>query len=296
MPILLPSMLVIGLLADGVAADAAKIPAPAVQASAAPATTAPAVALPAQGRPQAQAQQVPAPPEAQAQRIPMTTRAVHEAKSDTPIPGKPVRYVRVPTSSVRIDKKRPYMRIYYWPPLPERGYEAASSGAGTAGSGQGSMAPLDYGMNLDPVYFPFNTSDMVAPSSHLQRIASWVRSNPSNHLTLTGHADPRGAKARNERLSVERAQIVKDALVGLGAPPSQITLEGMGARKPVMKGKSQEAHHWGSRRVEFHLHRPVEKPSQTAQPKATTAASGLDSSLASVTAEPKAGTPEEPKG
>lgn len=234
----------------------------------------------------------PAPAEAQAQRIPVANMALRETKIDTPIPGKPVRYVRVPMNSVRIDKKKPYMRIYYWPPLPPQG-EGDLSGMGANGgrNGSSSTGPLDYGMNLDPVYFPFNTSDMVAPASHLQRIAGWVKANPANHLTLIGHADPRGTKSRNEMLSVERAVIVKNALVGLGAPSNQVTTEGMGARKPVRRGKSQESHNWGSRRVEFSLHRPNEVLSQGQARK-----DAAVSAAKSVEAKPTESTEQNPKG
>ncbi len=213
---------------------------------------------------------VPAiPPEAQAQRIPMAALPMKVTPSDAPFPGKPVRYVRVPMNSARIDKKKPYMRVYYWPPLPPQG-EDGPSPVTSANSG-----PLDYGMNLDPVYFPFNTSDMVAPATHLQRIANWVRTSPVNHLTVTGHADPRGTKTRNENLSAERAVIVKDALVKLGAPSNQIATEGMGARRPVKRGKTQESHNWGSRRVEFTLHRPKEGVAPVTKPRAKAEAEPL---------------------
>ena len=194
----------------------------------------------------------PAPPPpsgaAQAQGIPVLERELDAVKTRTPIPGKPVRFVRVPTSSVRIDQKKPYLRIYYWPPV------APEDAASAPNKGEAPQKVLASGVTLDPIYFPFNESEFVAPSSHLAGIADWLKSDPTNAVTLTGHADPRGTKARNNTISLERAQTVKAALIKLGAPEAQIFALGKGSSSPVHKGKTAESNHWGSRRVEPYLH------------------------------------------
>lgn len=169
-----------------------------------------------------------------------------EVKSRTPIPGKPVRYVRMPSGSVRIDQKKPYLRIYYWPPVAPEEASAPKDAPPTK--------RLAHGVTLDPIYFPFNESEFVAPSTHLAGIADWLKADPINAVTLVGHADPRGTKARNDKISLERAETVKAALVGLGAPADRVLTEGKGSSAPAHKGKSTESNHWGSRRVEPRLH------------------------------------------
>lgn len=192
----------------------------------------------------------PMPGPALAQRVPVLVRERDEVKTKTPIPGKPVRYVRIPTSSVRIDQKKPYLRVYYWPPLATEEGSAANAASPAATVKQ----DYSYGVVLDPIYFPYNESEFVAPSTNLAGITAWLKGDATNAVTLVGHADARGTKARNNRLSLERADAVKAALVQLGAPAQQILTKGAGSSMPVHKGKTKEANYWGSRRVEPHLH------------------------------------------
>lgn len=181
--------------------------------------------------------------------VPVQSIPVPDTTVKIPIPGKPVRYVRVPNSSVRIDHKKPFMRVYYWPPDPPAGLDTMPGKDNTS-----SAYRIGYGIILDPIYFPFNESEMVAPSSYLDRVVCWMKADSSHALTLTGYADPRGTAARNKRLSLERARLVKAALVRLGAPGDRIDTIGAGATKTVHKSMTQEANHWGSRRVELRLH------------------------------------------
>jgi outer membrane protein OmpA-like peptidoglycan-associated protein len=200
--------------------------------------------------------------------IPVEYRPLPDARSKTPIPGKPFRLVRVPTNSVRIDRVKPYMRVYYWPPLPATN-EPTATKAGSDSQSEVSPKEIHYGVILDPIYFPFNESEVVPPATYLDRIVDWLKADSAHGLTLTGHADPRGSAARNQRLSEERAEAVKAILVRLGAPEGQIETVGVGAAKPAKNGKTREAKFWGSRRVEFDLH-PVQEGKTTVRPKAGT--------------------------
>jgi OOP family OmpA-OmpF porin len=53
-------------------------------------------------------------------------------------------------------------------------------------------------------------------------------------LHVVGHADPIGRADVNERLSVKRAQTVRDHIQQSGLSKAQITSDGKGSREPVV--------------------------------------------------------------
>jgi len=58
--------------------------------------------------------------------------------------------------------------------------------------------------------------------------AVYMKSKPDAHLVLTGHADPRGGVAYNQKLSERRAARVKGFLVDHGVPADAIETEALG--------------------------------------------------------------------
>jgi len=157
----------------------------------------------------------------------------------------PVRAVTAPTPRAipRVDVKRPYMRVWYWPPMP-----VEPSGPSPFGTGQGGDAVDPRGNKLDDVNFPTNRVKVVDEQSQLEHLAQWMRSNPKIEVILDGYADARGTNARNQKLAAQRAQSVKDFLVGRGVPANHITTAGHGASSPV-RGETQDEGYWLSRRV-----------------------------------------------
>lgn len=53
-------------------------------------------------------------------------------------------------------------------------------------------------------------------------------------ILVWAHADTPGPAEANMRLSVQRAQIVRDALVAAGAPADRIALEALGESQPAV--------------------------------------------------------------
>ncbi len=109
----------------------------------------------------------------------------------------------------------------------------------------------------------FTTNDILfdsgkstlQPSSYsvLDEIGEIMKSNPSKHLTITGHTDSDGAEAANQTLSEQRAQSVKKYFTDkFGLSGNQITTIGKGESQPVASGNSADAKA-KNRRVEFTL-------------------------------------------
>jgi outer membrane protein OmpA-like peptidoglycan-associated protein len=87
--------------------------------------------------------------------------------------------------------------------------------------------------------FAFGRSDINAMSpmgrASLDALVQRLRSEyiKLDRLHIIGHADPIGNAFSNERLSMDRAQTVRDYLMQSGLNTIQITSEGKGSREPV---------------------------------------------------------------
>jgi OmpA-OmpF porin, OOP family len=87
--------------------------------------------------------------------------------------------------------------------------------------------------------FAFGRSDINAMSpmgrASLDALVQRLRSEyiKLDRLHIVGHADPIGNALSNERLSMDRAQTVRDYLMQSGVNTIQITSEGKGSREPV---------------------------------------------------------------
>lgn len=99
--------------------------------------------------------------------------------------------------------------------------------------------------------FAFGRSDLYAMSpigrASLDALIMRMRNEyiKLDRLHVIGHADPIGQPASNDRLSMERAQTVRDYLYQSGLSNIQITSEGRGSREPAVTqcgwGASPEA-------------------------------------------------------
>jgi OOP family OmpA-OmpF porin len=67
----------------------------------------------------------------------------------------------------------------------------------------------------------------------LDDIASVMTANPTVAIRLEGHTDATGNLEVNQALSVDRANAVKDYLVGMGLGADRITTAGFGSEQPI---------------------------------------------------------------
>ena len=66
----------------------------------------------------------------------------------------------------------------------------------------------------------------------LGKIAAWAREHPDGLVVVDGHADRAGRHPANVRLSLSRAQAVRDELVAYGIDPDQIVIAAYGDAGP----------------------------------------------------------------
>jgi len=89
------------------------------------------------------------------------------------------------------------------------------------------------------VYFDFGSAS-VRPESGpiLEKIAKYMKDNPSAKLAVEGHTDNIGDARKNQALSENRAKSVVAAVTKLGTDPGRLRAAGFGATKPVADNKS----------------------------------------------------------
>jgi outer membrane protein OmpA-like peptidoglycan-associated protein len=86
----------------------------------------------------------------------------------------------------------------------------------------------------------------------LNEITKMLKQDEKIKLSIEGHTDSDGSDESNKKLSEQRAESVKKALVELGIDSSRLTTKGWGESKPVGKNDSPEDKA-NNRRVEFVL-------------------------------------------
>jgi outer membrane protein OmpA-like peptidoglycan-associated protein len=65
-----------------------------------------------------------------------------------------------------------------------------------------------------------------------------LRISPKASVELVGHADEIGDANSNDKLSLDRALHVKEALVAQGIPASALSTRGLGNQSPLRAGKT----------------------------------------------------------
>jgi OOP family OmpA-OmpF porin len=86
-------------------------------------------------------------------------------------------------------------------------------------------------------------------------IGDLLRHNPDAKVDLIGHADEVGDAKLNDKLSLDRALQVKDALIAQGIPADAMTTAGVGNRQPLRPG-STDWERSTNRAVSFEIRAP----------------------------------------
>jgi OOP family OmpA-OmpF porin len=95
-------------------------------------------------------------------------------------------------------------------------------------------------INLNSVQFAFDSSRIDGPSSAiLDEAANILKQTPGNIL-ITGHTCNIGNADYNLKLSLRRAQAVKDYLVNKGVPAASMSVDGKGLTEPRFDNRTEE--------------------------------------------------------
>lgn len=85
------------------------------------------------------------------------------------------------------------------------------------------------------VYFPYNSTRRLKNATvekYLQQLATRVKASKEK-VTITGHTDATSSASFNMQLGLQRAEVIRDYLIDLGVPRSQLTTRSKGETQPI---------------------------------------------------------------
>ena len=91
---------------------------------------------------------------------------------------------------------------------------------------------------------------MSDADEQLDAIAKVLRDNPDAKIEIGGHADAPGSTRTNARLSKQRADNVRQALIDRGIESTRITTKGYGEQDPAEKTSGESV---ANRRVDVRV-------------------------------------------
>ena len=103
------------------------------------------------------------------------------------------------------------------------------------------------------IFFPLNgTALSDASKDALKKFATTMSDMPETDLTIQGHTDNTGRREVNDRISLQRAQSVRDYLKSCGMNADRFTVEGLAYDYPVATNDTAEGRAQ-NRRVEIYI-------------------------------------------
>ena len=99
----------------------------------------------------------------------------------------------------------------------------------------GTVVPL---VNIQ---FEFNSAALTEDSAEgITMLKAFLENHPEISVELAGHTDNVGTDAYNLKLSEERAEVVRQALIANGIDEDRLTAKGYGATKPLYPNNTEE--------------------------------------------------------
>jgi len=94
---------------------------------------------------------------------------------------------------------------------------------------------------LQNIQFEYNSADLTVDSqSGIEMLTEFLKRNPDLKVELAGHTDNVGSENYNRKLSADRAEVVREALITNGIDENRLTANGYGASMPVVPNDSDE--------------------------------------------------------
>jgi outer membrane protein OmpA-like peptidoglycan-associated protein len=89
--------------------------------------------------------------------------------------------------------------------------------------------------------FEFATTHLTPTSiATIDHLADALKAHPAATIEIEGHTDSIGMPAANQRISLERADAVRSALVARGVAADRITTKGLGDEQPLASNDTAE--------------------------------------------------------
>ncbi len=103
------------------------------------------------------------------------------------------------------------------------------------------------------ILFGFNKTNLSeSAKKSLSQFATSLQNNPETNVQIFGYTDNVGTRAANDKVSTERASVVKTYLMNSGVNSSRLTSQGLAWENPVASNDT-EAGRAQNRRVEVYI-------------------------------------------
>jgi hypothetical protein len=91
------------------------------------------------------------------------------------------------------------------------------------------------------LYFDSKSSELRSDSVQaLNQAIAELKANPAWRLIIEGHTDDSGQAPRNQKLSVDRALVIRDLIVAGGIDPGRLDVRGQGQTQPLNDNRTPE--------------------------------------------------------
>jgi outer membrane protein OmpA-like peptidoglycan-associated protein len=119
-----------------------------------------------------------------------------------------------------------------------------------------SKVPVYYTVEIDNIYFKFDKTDLlIIPTEKIATLSDYLKKNPDAVVGIIGYTDAVGSSEYNDKLSLKRADLVKEMLIKDGVKEQQIKTYAYGEDNPVSLNKKDNVYYEPSkkfnRRIEF---------------------------------------------
>lgn len=117
----------------------------------------------------------------------------------------------------------------------------------------GNGCVVEQTLVMRDITFEFDSARLTANAQRLmENVVAFLRNDPSASIAIGGHTDSKGSDAYNLKLSRDRANEVRDYLVGYGIEAGRLQAAGYGESRPVASNDNDEGREL-NRRVEFKI-------------------------------------------
>jgi K(+)-stimulated pyrophosphate-energized sodium pump len=94
---------------------------------------------------------------------------------------------------------------------------------------------------FDHLNFDTASTQLTADSQDtITTLSQTLKAYPNAHVQLSGHTDNTGTPAANQKLSLDRANAVKQMLINSGIAADRITTRGYGEDRPIASNDTEE--------------------------------------------------------
>jgi outer membrane protein OmpA-like peptidoglycan-associated protein len=94
-------------------------------------------------------------------------------------------------------------------------------------------------VNISDVLFDFNKYTLLPGAREkMAKVSGILLAYPGLKIQLEGHTDSIGSDEYNMKLSQQRADAVRDYLIGQGVPTSTVSATGLGKASPVASNET----------------------------------------------------------